>query len=342
MTTNGFRFTSTPATRSAIFLRLFLCGAGGSGKTYSALAIACALADRLKCGPVHVIDSEHGSAMRYAQSPSGKGFPFVHTPMPDGDYSPTRYEQAFQHVMSQGARVVLVDSISHEWDGANGCLEQVDRIAETAEKSGRKPDNFSAWRTVTPMHRHFLEAILALPAHVIVTLRAKMTYESRKDERTGRMKFEKVGLGPIQREGIEYESDIFGWLADATLTVDKTRCDRIEPGSTWVKPGADFAALLADWIEDVAPSQPASTPIERAKRGTATPADIALLLADTAANVRVHGWMCAIRTAPISELDAIAAQLSGEKVAKLKIDMLEAVARRKAAQGEPTDTSATP
>jgi hypothetical protein len=161
--------------------------------------------------------------------------------------------------MAQGARVVLVDSISHEWDGANGCLEQVDAIAERAEKAGKKPDNFSAWRTVTPMHRRFLEALLSMPAHIIVTIRAKMTYEQRKDER-GRMKFEKVGLGPIQREGIEYESDIFGWLADATLTVDKTRCDRIDPGSVWPKPGADVAALLADWIEDVVPGAPASPP----------------------------------------------------------------------------------
>lgn len=250
-----FQFASTPAARAAIFLRLFLCGAGGSGKTYSALAIACALAERLGAGPVHVIDSEHGSALRYAKSPrSGRGFDFIHTPMPDGDYSPVTYERALDHVIGQGARVVLVDSISHEWDGANGCLETVDRIAEAAERSGRKPDNFSAWRTVTPMHRHFLETLLASPAHIICTMRAKMTYESRKDER-GRMKFEKVGLGPIQREGIEYESDIFGWLADATLTVDKTRCDRIDPGSVWVKPGADVAALLADWIEDAEPAK---------------------------------------------------------------------------------------
>ncbi len=257
---NRHVFTTSPATRASMWLRLFLCGAGGSGKTYSALAIACALAERLGAGPVHVIDSEHASALRYAKSPrSGKGFTFQHTPMPEGDYSPATYERAFQHVIAEGARVVLIDSISHEWDGANGCLEHVDRIADAAERSGRKPDNFSAWRTVTPMHRHFLEALLSMPAHVIVTMRAKMTYESRKDDR-GKMKFEKVGLGPIQRDGIEYESDIMGWLSDATMTIDKTRCDRIEPGSVWTKPGDDFAALLAEWIGDTEPATPSPPP----------------------------------------------------------------------------------
>jgi AAA domain len=257
MTSEPFKFTSTPAARAAIWLRLFLCGAGGSGKTYSAMAIACALAKRLDAGPLHVIDSEHGSALRYAKSPrSGRGFDFVHTPMPEGDYHPATYEEAIGHVLGQGAHVILIDSISHEWDGANGCLEQVDRIAKLAEERGKKPDNFSAWRDVTPMHRRFLETLLSAPAHVIVTLRAKMTYESRKDDR-GRMKFEKVGLGPIQRDGIEYESDIFGWMSDATLTIDKTRCDRIPPQSTFEKPGDDVAALLAEWITDAEPAAPA-------------------------------------------------------------------------------------
>jgi hypothetical protein len=250
----AFKFTSTAAARATIFLRLFLCGAGGSGKTFSALAIACALAERLALGPVHVIDSEHGSALRYAKSPrTGLGFDFIHTPMPDGDYSPTTYERAIAHVLAQGARVVLVDSISHEWDGANGCLETVDRIADAAERAGRSKDNFSAWRTVSPMHRHFIETLLSVPAHVICTLRAKTKYESKREG--GKLKFEKSGEGPIQREGIEYEGDIFGWMSESTLTIDKTRCDRLDPGSVWVRPGADVAALLADWIEDAEPAR---------------------------------------------------------------------------------------
>jgi hypothetical protein len=279
-----FQFTSTPATRAAIWLRFFMCGAGGSGKTYSALAIACALAEMLDLGPVHVIDSESGSALRYAKSPrSGLGFNFIHTPMPRGDYSPKTYEAAMWHVIDQGARVVVVDSISHEWEGANGCLEHVDRIAKAAEERGKKADNFSAWRDVTPMHRRFLETILSLPAHVFCTIRAKTKYESKKDERSGRIKFEKAGEGPIQREGIEYEGDLFGWCADATMTIDKTRCDRIAPSSVFEKPGADFAALLADWIRDAEPA--GAQPAQARPEAPAQPKTLRQIVAESAASV---------------------------------------------------------
>lgn len=62
---------------------------------------------------------------------------------------------------------------------------------------------------------------------------------------------QKDGEGPVQAPGIEYEPDVWFWLADSVLTVDKTRCDRIAPLSTWAQPGPEFADLLVDWIDDV-------------------------------------------------------------------------------------------
>lgn len=241
-------FHTRDATRENILLRLGLCGAGGSGKTWSALAIACALSEMLDLGPVHAIDSEHGSLQRYAHSPrTGRGFRFKHTPMPEGNYSPAAYIAAFDHVCrNEGARIVIVDSISHEYDGAGGILEIVDRAA------GPRGDSMSGWRVASPKHRQFLEALLNVPAHVIFTCRAKTKYESKREN--GKLKFEKSGEGPVQRDGIEYEPDVWGWMADATLTIDKTRVDTLEPGSAWLKPGKDVAALLADWIRDAEPS----------------------------------------------------------------------------------------
>src|SRR5882672_144450 len=59
-----YRFTATPATRSAFKLRLGICGAGGSGKSYSALAIAGRISERLSA-PLYAIDSENGSLLKY-------------------------------------------------------------------------------------------------------------------------------------------------------------------------------------------------------------------------------------------------------------------------------------
>lgn len=253
---NGYNFTATQATRNAIWLRAGLCGAGGSGKSYSAMAIADAFTKRLNLGPFYVIDSENGSALRYAPSPkTGCGFNFQHVPMPIDDYSPHAYMAALDFCEAKGAGVIVIDSISHEYDGPGGIMEIVDRNTNGNDK-------FAGWRVATPLHKRFLQRINSVNAHTIWTVRAKTAYTSKKDERTGKTKFEKEGLGPVQREGIEYEPDIFVWMADAVATVDKTRCDYIGPGSVWDHPGAEFAGALADWIEDVVPESALPDPAE--------------------------------------------------------------------------------
>ena len=285
MSEKPYVFAATPATRGRILLRAALCGPGGSGKTYSALAIAAALVARLKCKPLYVIDSENGSSLRYARSEkTGRGFEFFHVPMPTDDYSPAAYMAAIDFCEQQGAGVVLIDSVSHEYDGPGGILEIVDNAAEAAAKRGGGRDNFSGWKIATPQHKRFLQRVCSIGAHVICTLRAKTAYESRKDER-GKTKFEKVGLGPIQREGFEYEMDLFGWMDDATLTIDKTRSDRIAPLSVWPKPGADVAELLAEWVEDSGAPDPLALRIDEA---VATSTDAATY---TVAREALISWM---------------------------------------------------
>ncbi len=258
MSEKAYRFTSTRATRAHIWLRAAVCGAGGSGKTYSAMAIASALRERLNVGPLYVIDSENESALRYARSArSGKGFDFMHVPMPKDDYSPAAYMAALDYCEEQGAGVILVDSISHEYDGPGGILEIVDRNA-----NGR--DNFAGWRVATPLHKRFIQRLCSTQAHLICTVRAKIAYDMRDvTDKHGNIKkkFEKVGLGPVQREGFEYEMDLFLWMENSTMTVDKTRSDAIEPLSVWPKPGADFAAALASWIEDSEPAKDNAPPV---------------------------------------------------------------------------------
>lgn len=311
MSDRAYNFQAVPATRGRIFARVGLCGAGGSGKSYSAMAIAAALVARLKCGPLFVIDSENRSALRYAKSKrTGRGFDFMHVEMPENDYSPAAYMAALDYCEAQGAGVILIDSISHEYDGPCGILEVVDRNA-----NGR--DNFAGWRVATPLHKRFLQRLNNVQAHTIWTVRAKTAYESRKDER-GKMKFEKTGLGPIQREGIEYEPDIFAWMDTATATVDKTRCDYIGPGSVWPTPGSDFANALADWIED---SEPAAPPI------VALPADLRAFILDCAKDG--------------ARDDLIAAMKKNRATAHVQATALAAY-DAEVAKGKPADTGGAP
>lgn len=240
-----YQFTATPAHRGNIKLRLGLCGIAGSGKSFTALAIATALSKRLGCGHVYMIDSENGSGLRYAPSASGKGFDFYHVPLFSDDYSPDAYEAAIRFCEQNGAGVIVIDSISHEWDGPKGILDIVD--ANNSPK-----DNMAGWRIATPLHRRFLQTLNSVSVHAIWTVRAKADKAFVDDpNRPGKKKYEAIGVAPVGREGIEYEGDVFAWIHEATLTVDKTRCDYLPPGSIWPKAGDDFAEQIAAWVRDV-------------------------------------------------------------------------------------------
>jgi hypothetical protein len=104
---------------------------------------------------------------------------------------------------------------------------------------------------MSPRHNTFVQAMLRAPFHVIATMRAKTHYEPTTEN--GKLVPKKTGLAPIQRPGTEYEFDMLCRMADAVLHVEKTRCDRIDPGASVDRPGEPFASLLADWIEDSDP-----------------------------------------------------------------------------------------
>jgi hypothetical protein len=65
----------------------------------------------------------------------------------------------------------------------------------------------------------------------------------------------KVGLAPVQREGVDYEPDLFFDMTvpDNVLVVSKSRCDRLTPGEVVRRPGVEFADVLIEWLEDAEP-----------------------------------------------------------------------------------------
>src|SRR4051812_37985137 len=118
MTQRVYNFQATEASRERILLRAALCGPTGSGKTKTGLILGTRLVERLAVGPLYVIDSENKSALRYAYSPRTlQGYRFKHVAMPEDDYSPAAYTAALDYCESQGAGVILIDSLSHAWNG---------------------------------------------------------------------------------------------------------------------------------------------------------------------------------------------------------------------------------
>jgi hypothetical protein len=211
-------------------LRLGLIGPSGSGKTFSALTVAKHMGARIA-----VIDTEHGSASKYA----GDVADFDVCEL--ASFSPGAYIKALAEAAEYD--VVIIDSLSHAWVGKDGILDQADA------KGGK----FNAWKDLTPQHNALIEAMVSHPSHLIATMRSKTEYAVGKDEKTGKSTVERLGTAAIQRDGLEYEMDVVGHMDQSnTLTIVKSRCIALS-GKSIRQPGAELAKTLLAWLSSGAP-----------------------------------------------------------------------------------------
>ena len=195
------------AQRQETKLRIGLSGASGFGKTYSALLMAYGITE--DWSKIAVIDTENGSANLYAELGPYKTLSL------QAPYSPERYIEALRTAENASMKVIIIDSITHEWNGKGGCLDQHEKLG------GR----FQDWAKITPRHQEFLDAILNSKAHIITTVRRKVDYALDRD-RNGKTKVVKLGTKEITREGFEYELTLnFELINDnhlAVATKDRT------------------------------------------------------------------------------------------------------------------------
>lgn len=212
-------------------LRMALIGPSGSGKTYSSLLIAKGLG-----GSIAMIDTEQGSGELYADL----GEYDVARMSPP--YSPQKYVQTIKEAEKAGYAVLIIDSLTHAWSGQGGLLEEVDK-----RKASQK-NQFTAWRDVTPMHNALVDAILQSGCHIIATMRSKTAYEFQKDDK-GQLRPVKIGLAPVQRDGMEYEFTVVMDLENekhmASSTKDRTS---LFDGQYFI-PGMETGQALRQWLE---------------------------------------------------------------------------------------------
>ncbi|MBW3636575.1 MAG: ATP-binding protein [Armatimonadetes bacterium] len=226
--------TFQKATKKSARLRMALIGVAGAGKTYTALSIASHLGDKIA-----VLDTERGSASKYSDL-------FEFDVMEPETFSPKTYIDAIEAAESAGYDVIILDSLSHAWAGKDGALELVDRASRRAQSG----NNFGAWRDVTPLHNAMVDTIIGAKIHIIATMRAKTEYVQEKDPKTGKTSVRKVGMAPVQRDGLEYEFDVVADIdSENNLVVGKTRCPAIA-GAVFNKAGKDIALRLKNWLTD--------------------------------------------------------------------------------------------
>lgn len=238
------------ATRQKAKIRLGLSAVSGGGKTYSALLIAHGI-----CGDwskIAIIDSENSSADLYAHLGDFNVLPLT------APFNPEKYVEAIKECERAGMEVIIVDSISHEWDGKGGCLEIVESLG------GRYQD----WAKVTPRHQAFIDAITQSSSHIITTVRRKQDYEMIKDS-NGKIKVEKAGLKEITREGFEYELTINLELDlnhNANASKDRTGLFMNKPAFVPTEKTGEIIRLWCEQGEEAFQIQPGSEWHERVQR----------------------------------------------------------------------------
>lgn len=175
--------------RHNVKLRLGISASSGFGKTYSALQLAYGMTG--DWSKIAVIDTENSSASLYSNLGN---FNVLNLSAP---YTPERYIEAIELCERAQMEVIIIDSITHEWQGDGGCLQIHEQLG------GR----FQDWAKVKPRHQKFIDHILQSNCHIITTTRRKTDY-SLDVSNNGRSKVVKHGTKEITSEGFEYELSV--------------------------------------------------------------------------------------------------------------------------------------
>ena len=200
------------ARRKGAKMRCGITGIQGSGKTMSSLLMAKGL-----CGgdisKAAVICSENGSADLYEHLGPYSVLPITK------NFAPEEYIKRINYLVSQGFEAIIIDSISHEWEGAGGCLDIHRQMC-----ADNKKNSFQAWSEITPRHKSFIDTILNAPVHIILCSRQKVEYSIDVAD-NGKKTITKLGTKEITREGLAYELTCAFELDknhNATVTKDRT------------------------------------------------------------------------------------------------------------------------
>lgn len=259
-----------PASRSEAKPLIGLYSESGCGKTCSALLLAKGFAEDMST--VGMIETESGRGEAFADDPLIGGYKVIS--MRD-DFSPTNYGKAIDVANHSGLRALIIDSASHEWEGAGGVLG----MAAANQKDGKKGP--LVWQGPKMDHqREFMLRLMQTPIPlVIVCMRAK--YPMKETAQNGKKEWTRsTVLEPKQSEDILFEMMVHAWIdADHKLHVTKPKPSEkygvvmrgifedgkpisVETGkrlAEWAKGGTTPQATTKP-ADDPTPAQPEKTP----------------------------------------------------------------------------------
>lgn len=213
------------ATKEKSKLRLALFGVSGGGKTFSALRLARGLG-----GKIALIDTEHGSASKYADR---FDFDVCNLDKPTINNILMCMDQAKNY------DVLIIDSLTHAW---NELIQEVDKIAK-AKYGG---NSWSGWADGNKKQTELISAILSFPGHVIATMRAETNWTTTVNDK-GKMVPVRIGEAPKQGKQIEFEFDMLMQISqDHQAVVLKDRTGKYQDECFIID--EEFGRHLSDWL----------------------------------------------------------------------------------------------
>lgn len=241
------RFKIREAVAQEVPLRVLFLGFSKDGKTQTALQVAYHLAASTGMEPRDILviesetigDTDKGRSETVAGTMclcgrcEGRGLKLLGhriLVLPTNTRGPDDYIDAFAEAAASGAKILIVDGITPEWEW---CLRAKDAYQGRSE---------AAWAHVTPFHDRFLKAIETYPGHLFATCRVKDKAVVKGKEEGG---WSKKPFDPIQRDQLEYIFDIVIAMNSGNASAESRR--PALHNKRWQRPGADVVDLLLAW-----------------------------------------------------------------------------------------------
>lgn len=172
------------AKREQVWLKVLLSGASGSGKSYSALKMATGIAKKCNSGIAYI--GTEGSRNKYYANEFDYDLLELEEP-----FECEKYMAAIDEAVKAGYKVLIIDSMTHEWKWLNDVHDKM-------------PGNsFTNWGKLKPRHHKFMDKVLNSPIHIIATARGKDDWVL--EDKNGKQVPKKVGMGQQQDKDISYE-----------------------------------------------------------------------------------------------------------------------------------------
>lgn len=197
-----------------------LVGPSGSGKSVSALRLAFGIVKEMHPDlpeeelwkKIGAADTEHKRLLNYVgQEFDGMkigSFKYINFEPP---YTTDRYNMAIKLLKQQGVEVIVVDSLSHQWQGEGGVVETHGQM---------QGNSFQNWGKLAPQSSGLVKSLTTADVHMITTLRVKSDYVIEQVD--GKNVPKKVGMKPVQKDDMEYEFDtVFSIGMDHMARVSK-------------------------------------------------------------------------------------------------------------------------